>query len=232
MIKLALIGRDISHSQSPKLYRRLLAEDIDYSLLDYPQEADIPSLHHLMAKFHGISITSPYKKYFLGQVELDEAAQKTGAINCLYQDQGIVRGTNTDFLALRVILNRQRKEYGIDEWVLFGDGVMTKVVGIIAQEMGMPYKILNRQNTGDLGRLDLTQTQFHHRIGVINCCSRSMLFEGKLPDETFFFDLNYGLLHPFLFTEHSYSFEDGHELLKLQGIFASQCWKLLPAKNS
>ena len=67
MIKLALVGKDIQHSRSGEIYRRLLKTDIQYDLLDYENSALIPPAADLFKVYDGISITSPYKKHFLNQ---------------------------------------------------------------------------------------------------------------------------------------------------------------------
>ena len=41
-IKLALLGKGISHSKSPEIYRRLISGSVQYDLLDVANEADIP----------------------------------------------------------------------------------------------------------------------------------------------------------------------------------------------
>ncbi len=60
--KLALIGKNISHSKSPEIYNKLLNNQVEYTLLDCDTVDAIPSLDELMKKFDGVSITSPYKE--------------------------------------------------------------------------------------------------------------------------------------------------------------------------
>jgi len=66
MISLALLGKNISHSKSREVYEELLAEKIDYKIYDCPSPSDIPSLDAFFKKHKGLSITSPYKKFFFG----------------------------------------------------------------------------------------------------------------------------------------------------------------------
>jgi len=68
MNKFALVGKDISHSRSPEMYRKLISSDVKYDLLDYQSDLDIPTAVELLSKYDGINITSPYKKNFLNQV--------------------------------------------------------------------------------------------------------------------------------------------------------------------
>ena len=78
--KLALIGRNIAHSKSPEIYSKLLENNVDYHLLDYPSVDQIPSLDYFSKNFEGISITSPYKEVFINDVELVGKAKELKAI--------------------------------------------------------------------------------------------------------------------------------------------------------
>ncbi len=104
MNRFALIGKDISHSRSPEMYRKLISQDIMYDLLDYCNESEIPSAAKLLNQYDGINITSPYKKHFIAQVELSAIAKEIGAINCLKMREGRLFGENTDYFSVFEIL--------------------------------------------------------------------------------------------------------------------------------
>ena len=81
MISLALIGKDIRHSRSKEIYEDLLGQMIDYKIYDCPSPSDVPALDDIFIKSIGLSITSPYKKIFLDQVEI--SGVDLNAINCI-----------------------------------------------------------------------------------------------------------------------------------------------------
>ena len=83
MNKFALVGRDIAHSKSPEMYRKLISPSVIYDLLDFQSSSEIPSAQALLNISDGINITSPYKKHFLGEIELTKTAAQIGAVNCL-----------------------------------------------------------------------------------------------------------------------------------------------------
>src|SRR5690606_30368973 len=107
MIKLALVGRDISHSLSPEIYRSFLGKNLEYSLLDYETADKIPPLIELMSEYHGLSVTAPYKTHFLPSVQASEKVIELGALNCIYRDSdNNLCAENTDYLAMAYLVKR------------------------------------------------------------------------------------------------------------------------------
>ena len=51
--KLALIGKNISHSKSPEIYNKLLNNQVEYHLLDYPSINEIPEMDFFSKNFDG-----------------------------------------------------------------------------------------------------------------------------------------------------------------------------------
>ena len=83
-MKFALIGKSISHSLSPKMYRDIFQCELDYELLDIQDEKELPSLSRLASLYNGVNITSPYKKFYSDSVIIDSPdVAKLGAINTL-----------------------------------------------------------------------------------------------------------------------------------------------------
>ena len=140
MIRLALVGKNIQHSKSPTVYKELLGPWLHYDILDFADSKDIPSALELLSVYQGVSITSPYKKHFLPEIQLSETASLLGAVNCLGIKNGIVGGENTDYFAIETILHEWILKYGRMNIVLLGDGVMSKVSQFVLNQI--KYKIL------------------------------------------------------------------------------------------
>ena len=104
MISLSLIGKNISHSKSQNCYEKLLGRKIKYSLIDCPSENDIPSLEDIFRNCQGLSVTSPYKKFFLNKVIVGEEIQNLNAINCIRKNDNVFEGTNSDYFALTAVV--------------------------------------------------------------------------------------------------------------------------------
>lgn len=228
MNKFALIGKDISHSRSPEMYRKLISPNVQYDLLDYKSEDEIPSATQLLNIYDGINITSPYKKHFLNQVELTKAAQEIGAINCLKKDKsGKIIGENTDYLAILDILKQMQKDSGEIEVIILGDGVMANVAKIALKNLGLICKVLSRKQTKDFNQLNLID-HFQSPTAlpvVINTCAREFIFNGIIPNRALFWDFNYN------FSQHSsqipgkvHKYVDGLEMLEQQAFYAVAFW--------
>lgn len=221
-IKLALIGKGISHSKSQIMYESIIGQAVDYQLLDFQSEQDIPEAYDLLDKFDGISITAPYKKYFCNEVNLCETASELGAINCLYRDdRGGPMGANTDFSALQTLVPKMLKKYFPDQIIILGNGTMADVVARILLSQDRSFKQYTRKKYGDLTHIDLSLDSSSPL--VINCCSRSFRFDGGISLHATFWDLNYAHPHsdilPFLC-----DYIDGEELLFEQAKVALRHW--------
>ena len=183
--KLALIGKDISHSKSPVVYTDILKIDADYVLLDYENGCDIPCLKSLLATFSGISVTAPYKRYIYELCdEIHSSAEKVKAVNCFYMEDAKVVGANTDLLALEVLLKDYRS---YDNHYILGNGAMADVISYILKKKSVRYKQFARSLGHNLSTLSFESVD---KLIIYNCCAREFIFDTKLKESTTFFDLN------------------------------------------
>lgn len=227
MNRFALIGKNIAHSKSPEIYRRLISPSIQYDLLDYPSSSAIPKLNDLFRLYDGINITSPYKEHFLSQAKLSEKAQNIGAINCLKKSDDGFCGENTDYYAVVEGFNSLLKKYGKLKVSILGDGVMSRVAQLALKDSAQAATVYSRRLTENFSRINLEKdsSDISTRPLVINACSRDFVFEGNLSPNTVFWDFNYN------FTPHSSSipakvhqYLDGYEMLERQAFYAVAFW--------
>lgn len=219
-MKLALIGKDIQHSKSPEVYKSLLNFDFTYDLLDFSSSDLIPQIDDLLSNYHGVNITSPYKKSYLLEVKLDVSSKKTEAINCLFRKNKLYFGANTDYLALQKLIPSFNKK----KFVILGNGVMANVVSLILHEQNFHFTKYFRTVSDDIDQLNLTD---HNNSLIINCCSRDYNFQGKLSNDSIFWDLNYSHQKNYNFcTDNSYNYIDGYNLLVDQARQALTFWSL------
>lgn len=222
MIKLALVGKNISHSQSPKVYSDLLGYKVDYTLLDFQRSEEIPLAKKLFETFTGVSITAPYKEHFLTQVELVGEAQALSAINCLRNNNGKIEACNTDYDAIVEILKREKVK--ISKVVVLGDGVMARVAMHAIKKESIPVLQFSRKLNKDFASLDLTKLINQEKILVINTCARDYSYAGNISSDIIFWDFNYN------FEPHRSNFQnkceymDGMEMLILQAKYALEFW--------
>ena len=194
MKRFGLLGKNISHSKSPEIYKEILKFPFIYKLIDCKSIDDVPTLSSLANDFDGINITAPYKQVFLELVKIDSVATRVGAINCIGFKEKNAFATNTDFEAFKYVYLKN-KFNEIRKIILLGDGAMANMVSIALQDYGYEYKQFSRKLNGDLNFLDykLMADYNDHKLLVINTCSREFVFNPKLKpnSSTIFFDLNY-----------------------------------------
>tara|TARA_Y100001970_G_C14191289_1_gene835539 strand:+ start:1080 stop:1775 length:696 start_codon:yes stop_codon:yes gene_type:complete len=226
MIKLALIGKSIQHSKSQDMYEQLLNTKISYDLLDYPDVKVIPSLDSLFSKYEGVSVTSPYKPFFLDKINLTPDVEAVKAINCLAKNKDGYWGYNTDLLAIEEITNNFFLKYRDIGFYILGDGVMGKVVSYICGKKSIPHKVLSRKNHDNFSSLSLlNKVSSESKTIIVNCCSRNFIFNGEIDSDFIFWDLNYSFKpHKELFLSKTCEYIDGLELLNLQAKYALSIW--------
>lgn len=231
MIRLGLLGKNIAHSRSQEMYEKILGEKIEYTLFDYHDEKEVPSLNELYQGLNGLSITSPYKKTFINSPQARLVFDKFPAVNCVYYQKSRYELYNTDYLAVRLILKRLSDEFNekIDVVVL-GNGNMAQVTSLTLREMGVDFTRLARSEIKqDLNTLDYGKifTKKKCQNVLINCCSRDFIFRAELPLDTVFWDHNYALEEHASGLSSICDYRDGVELLELQAYEALKVWGLL-----
>jgi shikimate dehydrogenase len=220
-MKFALLGKNIQHSRSPEIYRKLITTKHSYDLLDYDSENEIPSLDELKKKYRGINITTPYKKLFTNDVlYLDDKIRDLKAINCIGFSIDGIYGTNTDYLALKDLWPEILKKYNLNLTYILGSGVMCNVLNQIAISMQLDTKIIARINNHKINEYDYLSNSL-----VINSCSRDFTFNGTLSSTNIFWDLNYGVdTTKSNLLKMNVPYIDGQELLNLQAQYAVRFW--------
>jgi shikimate dehydrogenase len=226
-MRLGLIGKNISHSGSPAIYKKLIGPHIQYDLIDVAHIQDLPSLETLKQNYDGINITSPYKTHYVNQVHIsDPAVRELGAINTLaFTAQG-VEATNTDLIAVRSILASFQQKYPDLNLIVLGSGVMAQLTLILAQELKLSVQQLSRLQNGNLEHVDLRKFEVAASQNlVINACSRDFIFSGQQSSANIFWDYNYHFLpHQNTLPLQIKEYQDGQEMLYLQAVAAHQFW--------
>ena len=218
MLSLGLLGKGISHSKSPEMYRKIYNCEIDYHFFDYEIESSIPNLETIFKTVSGLSITAPYKKHFLGDVKLAEDIIPLNAINCIAYRSGDFYGTNTDYLALAEIF--ESNEYDKKNIILLGSGSMAHITECYLNSKNINFKNYNRKNDGDLSQLDFSDDN----LLVINACGRSFDYRGRINSSTVFWDYNYSHEFHLESLQGRCEYIDGADLLYRQAVHATKFW--------
>lgn len=219
-ISLALIGKNIQHSQSQTIYQKLLKQSVNYTLVDCAEANEIPSLKELSSQYQGVSITAPYKTHFIDEVELENT--ELDSINTLVFGDHI-RGVNTDFLAIQEIFHIL---YQGQKIVLLGDGSMSKLVQKILKDKEIQYEVYSRKKKNL--EIITTKYEFDKNTLVINTCAREFFFDPNENGEYTFWDFNYKMdKHTQAFKGTSIEYVDGMDMLEKQAIYALSFWNLI-----
>ncbi len=228
-MRLGLLGYPIGHSRSPELYRQLLGPELEsYDLFSCETANAVPSVSHFRGLLDGLSITSPYKKHFIGQLELpDPMVAQLGSVNTLAFLPDRVLGTNTDLIAVVEILKNYQASYPRISLLLLGDGAMARVTETVALELALPLQKFSRRTYPDLTRLDLRPfTVPGYQTIIINSCAREFVFNGTFIGDEIFWDYNYAFpAHATTLPDQLRAYHDGQELLELQAKAAIAFWR-------
>lgn len=219
-----LIGKNISHSKSESIYKKLLATDfINYALLDFDNENEITNLKSILSENRYVSVTSPYKKRVFELIdECEDHLKEFECINCIKLENNKVYGTNTDLLAIRDIIKLQNLAR-FKKILILGDGMMSKLVCYTLKEFGYDYEILSRKNN----KLSQLSDSIIENTFIINTCARSFIPLIESTNIISFWDLNYD--QPYkenLESQANISYFDGIEMLTLQAKYALSFWNL------
>ncbi|MCD9623208.1 shikimate dehydrogenase [Rhabdothermincola salaria] len=165
----AVIGEPVGHSRSPAIMNAAFAAtglDWVYVAFEVPAGA-VPAALGGMRAFGigGLSVTMPHKEAAAGAVdELSDDARRLGAVNCVVNDDGTLRGHNTDgagFVAA-LVAETGVSPAGLPCVVLGAGGAARSVVLALSRAGADQVTVVNRTSSraeraaalaGDRGRV-------------------------------------------------------------------------------
>ena len=110
MIKLAVIGRDVSKSASPPIHKfiaREMQKGITYDCISIPEEEFEQVIDGIIARYDGINVTIPYKLSVMPRLKnIVGDAQTFGAVNTVSCAE--LNGYNTDGLGFMQMLRSNK----------------------------------------------------------------------------------------------------------------------------
>ncbi len=145
----ALIGDPVEHTMSPAMHNaayRKLGLDYIYIPFRVDPEQLAPAVDGLRAlKVSGFNVTIPHKVSIIPMLDgLDPLAEKIGAVNTVVNNDGELRGYNTDADGfLRALLERGVEPGGKNVVVLGAGGASRAITYILAEKVAS-LTILNR----------------------------------------------------------------------------------------
>lgn len=144
-----IIGNPIEHTMSPVMHNAAFKnKGVDYVYLAFRVKKEelgkaIEGMRAL--NIRGLSVTIPHKVAVIQFLdELDPLADKIDAINTIVNDNGILKGYNTDATGFLQALLERRIEPKGKRVVILGAGGASRAISFILAERGSSLVILNR----------------------------------------------------------------------------------------
>lgn len=228
-VKLGLLGKDISHSLSPRFYKKKLGERLsEYKIFDFKNADLIPPLESIFSQVDGLSITAPYKKHFLEAVIMDPQIMKLNSINCIKKTNSGFEATNTDYLALVSIFDNLSQGKSINHYIILGAGSMSHITQLFFDSRSIKYDIFSRSTHPNLDSIDFKE-MYGNRSNclVINSCAREFKFKGNLSSSSIFWDYNYSMPEHKSHLSTQCQYVDGVSLLEGQAEHALSFWGIV-----
>ena len=126
------IAEKLGHSFSKDIHNRLF--DYSHELKELTRE----ELDVFMREksFKAINVTIPYKETVIPYLdEISETAKKIGAVNTIVNDNGYLRGYNTDFSGMSALINRNGILLKGKKVLILGSGGTSKTALAVAESM-------------------------------------------------------------------------------------------------
>ncbi|MDE6557993.1 MAG: shikimate dehydrogenase [Clostridia bacterium] len=148
MIKLAVIGKDVSKSTSPEIHNFIAKElglDISYEKISIPEEQFESKIGELLKTYDGLNVTIPYKLSIiphLKSVAGDAAA--FGAVNTVLTKT--LTGYNTDGLGFMQMLESNSVEVAGESVLLLGAGGAGRSVAKKLADAGATVQIYDKNS--------------------------------------------------------------------------------------
>jgi len=145
-----IIGDPIEHTASPLMHNAAFVKmGMDYCYVPFrvrKEDLDKAIAGMRALNIRGLNVTLPHKVAVIQFLdELDPLAEKIGAVNTIVNEDGVLKGYNTDATGfLQALLAREIKpeEKNI---VILGAGGAARAISFILAERGAHLVILNRQ---------------------------------------------------------------------------------------
>jgi shikimate dehydrogenase len=177
----ALIGDPIEHTMSPAMHNAAYkALGLDYIYIPFRVKPEqlaraVDGLRALNVR--GFNVTIPHKVSIIPLLDgLDSLAEKIGAVNTVVNNEGELRGYNTDAAGFLQALLEQGVELQGRKVVVLGAGGASRAISYILAEKGARLTIINRQLELDWAEdiAHLITKDFGKQVRVRELCDESL----------------------------------------------------------
>ena len=145
-----LIGNPVEHTMSP-LIHNFLAEELQHNMNYVPFHVENGSLENAIKgafalNILGMNVTVPYKNDVIPYLaEIDDLAEKIGAVNTLVRTENGYKGYNTDITGLLRAMKSDNVDIENEEIIVLGAGGVGRAVAFMcAANNAKKVYLLNR----------------------------------------------------------------------------------------
>lgn len=173
-IRFGLVGRDISYSFSKgyftKKFQDLELNDHSYENFDIPKIEEFEQLAKTNTDIKGFNVTIPYKQAVMPYLtQLDEKAQKIGAVNTIKVSSNGLKGYNTDAYGFQKSLEPLLRQHH-QKALILGTGGASKAIAYVLGELGITHTFVSRNPDKDqLAYKELSKKVILEHTVIINC---------------------------------------------------------------
>jgi shikimate dehydrogenase len=163
-LKFGLLGKHLSHSQSPLIHNTLFKLkniNASYSLFETDEEHLKDYIDDLRKhKYNGFNVTIPYKVKIMEYLDvIDEEARAIGAVNTVYIKDNLVHGTNTDYFGFI----EELKYFNVDVFnkncYVLGNGGASKAVSKALKVLNANVFVVSRNKSDET----ISYDEFYNR---------------------------------------------------------------------
>ena len=178
---LGIIGKNISYTLSPAIHNysfQKLGINAVYLAFDLDETKFERLTSSLLELGKGFNVTIPYKEKIIKYLDkVDFTAEKIGAVNTIKEKEGY----NTDYLALKTILN----ETGYYDSIIFGSGGAAKAISFAIAEEGFKVYIYDRKKEKGEKLVEYIKSKGYKAKVVENCSIEYGIIANATPDPSF-----------------------------------------------
>lgn len=144
-MKYYLIGYPLGYSYSPIIHKEFI-NNINYTSMPLDEKQFEEFI--LAKNYNGLNITIPYKEKVIKYLdEVDEVAKLINAVNVVINDNGKLKGYNTDIEGVRLSLFKNNISLKDKIVMILGSGGSYKTISYLAKIMGAKKIIGVSRNT-------------------------------------------------------------------------------------
>ncbi|QSE97416.1 shikimate dehydrogenase family protein [Fulvivirga lutea] len=239
MTRFGLIGKTLSHSFSQKYFTQKFQElglkDHQYDLFELSTISEVEKIFKL-SELKGLNVTVPYKQSVLPYLnQLDDTAQKVGAVNVIKLEKGRKIGFNSDYLGFKKSLEQWLPQPFRNTALVLGTGGASKAVECSLKDLGIDYQLVSRNPSESQISYEYVNELIHKTKLIINTTPLGMAPEidncpdldyNQITSEHYLYDLVYNPEETLFLAKgksKGASIKNGLEMLHLQ---AEESWKI------